>query len=904
MSRMNLALACICLALTACGTPNDETPEADVANDQAAEDLPGFCMNGACEAAADCGDPGGCVSTVACAAGCCEYTYVVEGTPCDEGCTVGGACSVSGACIGGTELVCADEDGNPCTVAACDPDTGSCVETALADGEGVVTSHCWEGIVCSGGAPDMTDATATVLAQDCEAQDEALDPYGCVDEVICVDSEEACVELLADDGDQCWGDVEGQSDGTTCVGQSCQAGACQIDHGLDQECGEDAYPADCDLDCQVCTTLSCHWIDDPAKPDSSTKMVRYCRPEATVTEACDDGNGCTIDDACVLDQTGDGPLGKETLGLCTPGEGKTKDECLAEMELPALPCLKAGISCDSEAGCALDQDAADAWCMPPSPVCVDGGGTFCTHVDLGDGKWNAETGCHMVLFDDDCSDGNPCTEDLCDTDTGCQHYPKENGTPCGEDLVCQDGDCVDVCTPDCAGKLCGGDGCGGSCGTCDDDNVCTLDICVDGGQCTFPAGSEGGACDGPDICDGECQAGVCVDTAVEVCNGQDDDCDALVDEGDLCPAGSICDGGMCKEDCTPLDGGWTGWSCGACSEPCGGGVQICTRSCTNPPPSCGGAQCVGPASQQESCNVEVCSNELPTGTTALEICENVTVGEVPAGKTSILLKLWGAGGGGGAPGGGGGGAFVQGTLAVQPGDELELRIGCGGENENGGGGASYVLKNGEPVMIAAGGGGGGSDGCSGCHQNTSPDTAQGGAGGPVGGNGQAGYADNTYGMVVTGGQGGTQSAGGVGGTAYDPTQYSGCLIDGFVGSAHTGGENTLANCGTGAAASWHEGGSNGGGNGSGGGGGAGWYGGGGGAAKYTYNGGGGGGGSSWVAASVSSVSSEGGFDRNPGGTGTPGYQEGAGLGGKGQTDPFEDHLDATDGNDGLIIIVL
>ena len=34
-----------------------------------------------------------------------------------------------------------------------------------------------------------------------------------------------------------------------------------------------------------------------------------------------------------------------------------------------------------------------------------------------------------------------------------------------------------ICTPDCGDKLCGGDGCGGSCGTCDTGEVCKSGRC-------------------------------------------------------------------------------------------------------------------------------------------------------------------------------------------------------------------------------------------------------------------------------------------------------------------------------------------------------------------------------------------------------------------------------------------
>ena len=39
------------------------------------------------------------------------------------------------------------------------------------------------------------------------------------------------------------------------------------------------------------------------------------------------------------------------------------------------------------------------------------------------------------------------------------------------------------CTPNCSGKLCGGDGCGGACGTCADGESCVDGVCEAGGGC-------------------------------------------------------------------------------------------------------------------------------------------------------------------------------------------------------------------------------------------------------------------------------------------------------------------------------------------------------------------------------------------------------------------------------------
>jgi hypothetical protein len=64
----------------------------------------------------------------------------------------------------------------------------------------------------------------------------------------------------------------------------------------------------------------------------------------------------------------------------------------------------------------------------------------------------------------------------------------------------------EVCIPYCAGKECGPNGCGGTCGTCDDGNECTQDIC-ENGKCLYK-------------------------TLPEICgDGIDNDCDGQTDEG-------------------------------------------------------------------------------------------------------------------------------------------------------------------------------------------------------------------------------------------------------------------------------------------------------------------------------------------------------------------------------------
>ncbi len=215
---------------------------------------------------------------------------------------------------------------------------------------------------------------------------------------------------------------------------------------------------------------------------------------------------------------------------------------------------------------------------------------------------------------------------------------------------------------------------------------------------------------------------------------------------------------------------------------------------------------------------------------------------VPAGVTSITVKMWGAGGGGGFLGGwtmgfsGGAGGFTQGTIAVTGGQVLTVIVGGGGvgafqynnttTSSYGGGGSACnaggtdcryggqgggrsAIRNGGTELMTAGGGGGG-----GASRNASISSYGGAGGGLIGEDG------NNDQYPYGGGRGGFQTVGGSSCTA--------CTGNGTAGTQFQGGHAGPTSQGYG------------------GGGGGGWFGGGGGGYIESNTMAGGGGGSGYI----------------------------------------------------------
>ena len=305
-------------------------------------------------------------------------------------------------------------------------------------------------------------------------------------------------------------------------------------------------------------------------------------------------------------------------------------------------------------------------------------------------------------------------------------------------------------------------------------------------------------------------------------------------------------------------------------------------------------------------NATINANSAASGATTFQyVTTSLQSYTVPAGVTSITVKMWGAGGGGTSiTTAGGAGAYLTGTLTVTPGQVLSLLVGGGGTvstgGYGGGGGAPYSyggaggrsaiqttflgsitaasgtgtvatyttsiahgLIVGEPVIIS------GVTGFTGSFvvasvPTTTTFTVASTATGSLSGQTGSFVAE----LVDVGGGGG--GFGGIGGNA----TYSGTAVAGLGTGAGGGGSQTGggASGGTGGTAgSLFQGG----GGGYAGGGGGGYYGGGGDNNSGT---GAGGGGSSWSGL-LTSVSGANSADRyTPPGTGVPGYITGIAQG--------------------------
>jgi hypothetical protein len=315
--------------------------------------------------------------------------------------------------------------------------------------------------------------------------------------------------------------------------------------------------------------------------------------------------GRIADGADGIHLSGPGP------GNGTPGaQDATEDD---SWEQDASPRSDAAPSPDGQSTvppefveCQANEECDSGYCVPGpdgkvcTTLCVDEcpDGWLCKELDS---LVNPDSICvypHLTLCRP-CVFDNDCVQALWGASNHCISHGDEGSfcgvecnalSPCPGGYLCQPvttsgGSVVNQCMP------------------LEGECQCTESFIKAGAKTTCSVANPIGTCFGERVCKaGGLTACDAVTPQPESCNGQDDNCNGLVDDGDICTGGQQCVAGNCVTDCQPVDGGWTEWSCSPCPVQCGLGNKSCTRTCTNPTPACGGNVCVGQSSKTESCS--------------------------------------------------------------------------------------------------------------------------------------------------------------------------------------------------------------------------------------------------------------------------------------------------------------
>lgn len=445
-----------------------------------------------------------------------------EGGTCTDGnaCTVVDRC-VSGTCVGSGSPNC--DDGNPCTDDSCANGQCTYVNNTEPCDDG---NPCTQGDTCSagscvGGTPIVCDDGNPCTVDSCHPV------LGCRITNVPSSPPTAC-----DDGSAC-------TTNDFCFGGICVGG----------------QNVDCS-DNNPCTTDTCD-------------AVLGCRYSHN-TLACDDGNDCTVGDAC-----SGGVCVAGTPINCNDGNPCTTDACVNGT------CVSTNNTnpCNDNNPCTENDRCGNGVCAGTPRNCPEG--TSC----------NPATGvCKACLNNSECNDNNPCTNDVCNNGN-CVHT--NNNSVCNDGLnctindTCSNGACVGTPMNCPTGLRCDpGDGICKQCfnnGECNDGNVCTQDIC-NNGTCQHPPQS--GPCNDGNLCteNDTCSGGVCSGTAVqctspETCDPADGECKECRTSADCNDNNGCtddhCDFGVCEHTS----------NAGRCNDnnPCT--ANLCnpvTGQCSNP----------------------------------------------------------------------------------------------------------------------------------------------------------------------------------------------------------------------------------------------------------------------------------------------------------------------------------
>lgn len=202
-------------------------------------------------------------------------------------------------------------------------------------------------------------------------------------------------------------------------------------------------------------------------------------------------------------------------GDCEDNDPCTRDSCNGtQCEHKPQDCNPSG----SLSGTSTETESSTAPSGPAPGLVTDGANA---NVEPGSLETEIPTGSTAPSCDNiNCDDGNACTDDSCDPDTGkCAHQnnaaPCDDGNDCTTDDTCTDGTCAGAARNcdddnDCTDDSCNpATGCvnANNAAPCDDGNACTTDDTCSGGSCQ---GVELACNDGNESTEDSCQEGVCI----------------------------------------------------------------------------------------------------------------------------------------------------------------------------------------------------------------------------------------------------------------------------------------------------------------------------------------------------------------------------------------------------------
>ena len=430
------------------------------------------CMGGSCSAGppADCDDGNPCTDDACGADGVCAHA--ANAADCDDGnpCTIGDHCS-AGACAPLAPLLC--DDDNLCTTDFCDPLSGCDAAFNAApcnDGDLCTTVDACDAGLCVGAAPLTCNDGNPCTDDACDGD------QGCVSTPNAGDcnDQNACTTVDVCTGGGCLGTTPADcSDGEACTADLCDPAVGCTNPDLTGPCndGDVCTLVDACVDgaCVGATPLTCD--DGNVCTDDSCDGSVGCQHASNEAD-CDDGNACTTGDTC----TESGCLGTGLLDcvdelFCNGLEGCDPISGCVD-GIP--PDLSDDVACTAD---TCDEDTDTIVHTPEDAQCDDD--LFCTGTETCD----AELGCQEGVAPD-VSDSIDCTVDSCDEDAD-EVLHVADAALCPEPGICQlascDGElgCQVVDEPDCCGN-----GAVEADETCDDGNDDETDGCLS--SCVAP----------------------------------------------------------------------------------------------------------------------------------------------------------------------------------------------------------------------------------------------------------------------------------------------------------------------------------------------------------------------------------------------------------------------------------